>query len=92
MDTSEKLRARYLVGARRIVVKVGTGVLIGGGALLDGGRVGALGDQIARLVQDGRQVALVSSGAIAAGMGELGLAARPHTLPGLQAAVFSDPT
>ena len=86
MDTSEKLRARYLVGARRIVVKVGTGVLTGGGTLLDAGRVGALGDQIARLVQDGRQVALVSSGAIAAGMGQLGLAARPHTLPGLQAA------
>ena len=83
---SRQLRERYLAGARRLVVKVGTNVLTSPGLPLDRSRVGALGDQIAALVRDGRQVALVTSGAIGAGMGALGLTSRPHTLPGLQAA------
>lgn len=85
METSEQLRERYVCSARRIVVKVGTNVLASPGTSLDEERVASISEQIAHLVQDGRQVALVSSGAIGAGMAELGIAERPGSLPELQA-------
>ncbi len=85
METSEQLRKRYVCGARRIVVKVGTNVLASAGTLLDEGRVAAISEQIAHLAKEGRQVALVTSGAIGAGMAELGMSERPRTLPQLQA-------
>jgi glutamate 5-kinase len=81
-----ELRERYVCSARRLVVKVGTNVLAAAGKPLDDGRVGSIARQIAGLVQGGRQVVLVSSGAIGCGMSELGLAKRPTTLPLLQAA------
>ena len=91
-DTGE-LRRRHVCSARRLVVKVGTNVLAppserhgAGQAGLDDVRVAAIVDQIASLVKDGRQVALVTSGAIGCGMAELGLKDRPTTLPGSQAA------
>ncbi|MFO8007059.1 MAG: glutamate 5-kinase [Candidatus Brocadiia bacterium] len=86
MARTEELRREHVCSARRIVVKVGTNVLTAGGASLDEERVGALADQLAGMVEDGRQVALVSSGAIACGMADLGLQRRPATLPGSQAA------
>jgi len=85
METSEQLRARHVCSAARIVVKVGTNVLASPGMGLDEGRVAHISEQIARLVKGGRQVALVSSGAIGAGMADLGMKQRPLTLPGLQA-------
>ena len=84
-ETSEELRKRYVCSARRIVVKVGTNVLTSAGMALDEERVASVAEQIARLVGDGREVALVSSGAIGAGMAELGIRERPRTLPELQA-------
>jgi len=81
----DQLRQRHVCCARRIVVKVGTNVLAGRDGRLDDERVGAVADQVAYLVRDGRQVALVSSGAIGCGMNELGLAGRPTTLPLSQA-------
>ena len=86
MAGDRELRERHVCPARRLVVKVGTNVLAGPGQALDDGRVGAIVRQVARLVEDGRQVALVSSGAIGCGMSELGMAKRPTTLPLLQAA------
>ncbi len=85
MDTGQ-LRGRYITGARRIVVKIGTNVIGGAGDMLDEGRVDALSAQIAGLVRDGRRVAVVSSGAIGAGIKQLGMSARPRSLPTLQAA------
>ena len=79
-------RTRLVASARRIVVKTGTNVLCDDRGLLEPDRV----EQIARGVQeirrDGREVLLVSSGSVGAGMGELNLSKRPDTLPELQAA------
>ncbi len=68
-----------------VVVKVGTNVLADETGTLDRSRIQALADQIGRIHSGGRRVVLVSSGAIGAGVGRLGLARRPGDLPHLQA-------
>ena len=72
--------------ADTIVVKVGSRVLTRDDGALDDARVAAVADQLARLTLDGRKVALVSSGAVAAGLGRLGWKRRPTDLAELQAA------
>jgi len=71
---------------RRVVVKVGSRVLVDDDYRLDESRVGSLVDQIVRVREAGRSVALVSSGAVAAGLPDLKLTRRPTDLPSLQAA------
>jgi glutamate 5-kinase len=68
------------------VVKVGSSSLRDPDGLLDRAQVAALSSQVARLRAEGMQVVVVSSGAVAAGMGRLGLAQRPTDTPTLQAA------
>lgn len=70
----------------RVVVKVGSSSLTTGGGHLDPERVDAVVDAVAAAVSRGDEVVLVSSGAIAAGLGPLGLATRPRDLPTQQAA------
>jgi glutamate 5-kinase len=78
---------RRLSGAGRVVVKVGSSSLTGpDGGGLDLARLVALVDVVAERRRRGTQVVLVSSGAIAAGIGPLGLARRPHDLATAQAA------
>ena len=72
--------------ARRLVVKVGSALVTNNGAGLDKEALGAWARQIAALHAAGRQVVLVSSGAIAAGMQRLGWSKRPHEMHQLQAA------
>lgn len=72
--------------ARTIVVKVGTNVLSTDDDRLDSDRIASLAEQIRRIVESGRKLVLVSSGAIGAGMGLLGLRERPKDLSHLQAA------
>lgn len=79
------LRQSLLTAVRLVVVKVGTRVLTGGDGLLDLQRIESLGGQIHRLIGAGLQVVLVSSGAVGAGMGRLGLVKRPQELARLQA-------
>ncbi|MFO1062303.1 MAG: glutamate 5-kinase [Pirellulales bacterium] len=67
------------------VIKVGSRVLTGPDGRLDRDHLGRLSHQLARLVESGKQVVLVSSGAVASGMGRLGLPARPTDLAELQA-------
>ncbi|MFP4540681.1 MAG: glutamate 5-kinase [Opitutales bacterium] len=69
----------------RLVVKIGTQTLTGGGAQIDVRRVQSLCTQIAALRKRGIEVIIVSSGAIGLGMGTLGRATRPKDLPTLQA-------
>ena len=69
-----------------VVVKVGSSSLRDAAGLLDRSQVRALSSQVAALRADGVQVVVVSSGAVAAGMGLLGLAERPTDTPTLQAA------
>lgn len=71
--------------ARRTVVKVGSSSLTSRGQL-DPQRLEAIVDAIASRAANGQQVVLVSSGAIAAGIGPLGLKARPRDLATQQAA------
>ena len=68
------------------VVKVGTSVLTGADGRLDPARIGHLAEQISLVIDSGRRVALVSSGAVGAGIGQLGLPRRPDNLRQLQAA------
>lgn len=81
----DPVRQDIVANARTVVVKVGTNVLTSDDGRLDAVRIQSLADQIYRLRQGGRQVALVSSGAIGAGVGRLGLGKRPVDLPHLQA-------
>ncbi len=71
--------------AKRLVVKIGTNVLSEDSGQLDHDRISHLASQICGLRAAGYAVAVVSSGAISAGMGVLGLGARPRTTAKLQA-------
>ncbi|MGQ0846610.1 MAG: glutamate 5-kinase [Sporichthyaceae bacterium] len=75
-----------VLAARRVVVKVGSSSLTTAGGGLDGARVDALVDTLAKARAAGREIVLVSSGAIAAGLAPLGLARRPRDLATQQAA------
>lgn len=75
-----------LKDARRLVVKVGSGLVTNQGQGLDHAALTRWAEQIAQLRQTGREVVLVSSGAIAEGMQRLGWKKRPHALHELQAA------
>ncbi len=81
-----KLRRELLASARRLVIKLGTGLLTDASNRLSSERIRSLAAQVAGLREQKRQVLLVSSGAIAAGMAELGLTTRPKHLNELQAA------
>ncbi len=72
--------------ARRIVVKVGSSLVTNEGRGLDEAAIGQWCEQLAALVKDGREVVMVSSGAIAEGMKRLGWATRPKAIHELQAA------
>ncbi|MFJ8144516.1 glutamate 5-kinase [Streptomyces sp. NPDC096094] len=79
--------ARQAVGeARRIVVKVGSSSLTTAAGGLDADRVDALVDVLAKVRGADKEVVLVSSGAIAAGLAPLGLRRRPRDLARQQAA------
>lgn len=71
---------RALRDAHRLVVKLGTHVVTRDGVDLAVQRVTALCESMARLRQDGRQVILISSGAVGMGMRVLGLKERPRSL------------
>ena len=78
------LRAQ-LTEASRLVVKLGTGVLTDSRRQPDLAQMRQLTAQVAALRKDGREVVLVSSGAVGAGMGVLGFERRPSDLAALQA-------
>jgi glutamate 5-kinase len=75
-----------LAQARRVVVKVGSSSLTDTDGRLDTAALRSLVDVLAARVASGGQVVLVSSGAIAAALGPLGLSARPRDLATAQAA------
>ena len=72
--------------AKRLIVKVGSALVTNNGAGLDLGALQEWARQIAALRAEGREVLLVSSGAIAAGMQRLGWTVRPSAMHELQAA------
>jgi glutamate 5-kinase len=80
------VRDEVVLSSQTWVVKVGTSVLTGPDGTLDPARIDHLAEQISAIMDRGRKVALVSSGAVGAGMGQLGWKRRPDNLPQLQAA------
>ena len=81
LSTSSVLR-----NAKRIVIKVGSSLVTNEGRGLDADAIGDWCAQMAALVKDGREVIMVSSGAIAEGMKRLGWTVRPKGIHELQAA------
>lgn len=79
-------RKKYLQNIKRIVIKVGTSTLTHESGLLNLIRMEALVRQLADLHNQNYEVILVTSGAVGAGMGKLGLKVRPKTIPKKQAA------
>ena len=75
-----------LASARRIVVKVGSSLVTNEGRGVDAEAIGNWARQLAVLARQGREVIMVSSGAVAEGMKRLGMSVRPKELPELQAA------
>ncbi len=75
-----------VVDARRIVIKLGSRVLVKSTGKPDSRHMRSLVKQIAALNREGREVVVVSSGAIGAGMEALGMKKRPAKLPDLQMA------
>ena len=71
---------------RRWVIKVGSALVTDDGRGLDSDMIRTLATQVAALRHSGREVVLVSSGAVAAGLARLGWRERPHALHDLQAA------
>ena len=84
-DTATAERAD-IATATRVVVKVGSSSLTTPDGEIDGDRIGALAAALSARRQDGGQVVLVSSGAIASGLAPLGLSRRPRDLATQQAA------
>lgn len=85
MRTSLRYR-EAIRDARRLVVKVGTGVLAQKTGRLEMRRMRALAKDLAELNHQGHDVMMVTSGAIGAGMEVLGMKSRPTRLPDLQMA------
>ena len=75
-----------LSDAKRVVVKVGSSLVTNDGQGLDEVAIGEWCRQMAHLMRDGREVIMVSSGAIAEGMKRLGWCVRPKAIQELQAA------
>jgi glutamate 5-kinase len=72
--------------ARRLIVKIGSSLLTGGGRGLDTAAIAAWVAQIAAIRHRNTEIVLVSSGSVAEGMCRLGWKTRPHALHELQAA------
>lgn len=82
---SMQLRQSSLRQIRRLVVKLGTQLLTGGKGRLDLDYLAAIAAQVANLRARGFEVTVVSSGAVGAGLDELGLTKRPTDVAELQA-------
>jgi glutamate 5-kinase len=82
---SDPVRQEVIARAYVVVIKVGTNVLADATGRLDRHRIQSLADQLQRVRVGGRKVVLVTSGAIGAGVGKLGLGKRPTDLSQLQA-------
>jgi glutamate 5-kinase len=86
LKMQDKIGSPLLRNAKRIVVKVGSSLVTNEGRGLDAEAIGQWCEQLAALVKDGREVIMVSSGAIAEGMKRLGWTVRPKAIHELQAA------
>ena len=77
---------QQLINTKRWVIKIGSALLTREGEGLDRDRIRWLTGEIAYLRAQGKEVVLVTSGSVAAGMQQLGWTERPHALHQLQSA------
>ena len=84
--TTSPETSSVIAQARRLVIKVGSSLVTNEGRGIDHAAVARWVEQIAALHASGKDVILVSSGAIAEGMKRLGWTRRPNEIPELQAA------
>ena len=84
--TQRQAARQPLVDARTLVVKIGSALITNNGTGLDLIAINSWAKQLAELAANGRRILLVSSGAIACGMQQLGWSKRPSSIPELQAA------
>lgn len=75
-----------LADSRRWVIKIGSSLVTDEGRGLDASAIASWAEQIAQLRERGKEIILVSSGAVAEGMARLGWNTRPHAVHELQAA------
>lgn len=80
------MRTGFLSKIKRVVIKVGTKLLVNEKGRLDGSRVEVIAEELKDAKLSNREVVLVTSGAIVVGLESLGLSQRPKELPFLQAA------
>lgn len=80
------LRRKTLAGVKRVVVKIGSGVLTHHSEIIDLAIIESIASDLSALIDDGGEVILVTSGAVAAGQKKLGIKGRPNGIPEKQAA------
>ncbi|MBI5194515.1 MAG: glutamate 5-kinase [Nitrospirae bacterium] len=80
------MRISVLKDVKRIVIKIGSRVLASTGSGLNSRRIKRIAREIGELHHRGFEVVIVSSGAVVAGMNELGLTKKPREIPLKQAA------
>ena len=80
------MNREVLVKAKRIVVKVGTSTITYPNGKMNFTQIERLARELTDLSNQGREIILVTSGAVAVGVDRLGLAEKPKTIPGKQAA------
>jgi glutamate 5-kinase len=80
------MRKKILTAVKRIVIKIGSRVLTGASNGIDPDFLKSLAQDVAQFRENGWEIVIVSSGAVAAGSRELGLVGRPKSIPQKQAA------
>jgi len=85
MSLSNIKRIEQIDLVKRVVIKVGSSTLTYPNGLLNFSRIESIVRQLSDIKNSGKEVILVSSGAVAAGMGKLGLRSKPETIPDKQA-------
>ena len=80
------LRRKTLEAVKRVVVKIGSGVLTHHSEIIDLAIIESIASDLSALIDDGGEVILVTSGAVAAGQKKLGIKGRPNGIPEKQAA------
>ncbi len=83
---AKEMRSKIVKGLQRVVVKVGSSSITHSTGQLNISHMGEIVSDIVKVMEAGVEVVLVSSGAIAAGVGRLGLKEKPQTIPEKQAA------
>ncbi len=79
-------RKTALSGATRIVVKIGSSSIMGSESVVSRGFMDSVAEQVARLREEGKEVLIVSSGAVPIGLKSMGVVPKPKEIPIRQAA------